>query len=38
MGILMLGANYKSRIILIAEGGDAAPAIEELEGFLSKNE
>ncbi len=38
MGILMLGANHKSRITLIAEGDDAAETIEELEGFLSKNE
>ncbi len=38
MGILMLGANHKSKIILIVEGDDAAPSMEELEAFLSKNE
>ena len=38
MGILMLGANYKSKITLVVDGDDAAQTIEELEGFLSKNE
>lgn len=38
MGILMLGANHKSRITLIAEGDDAVPSMEELEAFLNKNE
>ena len=38
MGILMLGANHKSKITLIAEGDDAVQSLEELEAFLSKNE
>mgnify|MGYP001578924180 FL=1 len=38
MGILMLGANHKSKITLIAEGDDALQSMEELEAFLSKNE
>ena len=38
MGILMLGANHKSKITLIAEGDDALQSMEELEAFLSRNE
>ena len=38
MGILMLGAQQKSNILLIAEGDDANEAINELEGFLTKHE
>ena len=38
MGILMLGIQCNTRIILIAEGEDADALIIELEAFLSKNE
>ena len=38
MGILMLGAQHKSKIILIADGEDSAEALIELEEFLKKNE
>ena len=38
MGILMLGAHFNSKITLVADGEDAAEAINELEGFLNKNE
>lgn len=38
MGILMLGIQCNSRIILIAEGEDAEALMVELEAFLSKNE
>lgn len=38
MGILMLGANFQSKVILIAEGDDAQNALIDLESFLSKSE
>ena len=38
MGILMLGAQHKSIIKITADGEDAQEAINELEGFLTKNE
>ena len=38
MGILMLGAQHKSIIKIMANGEDAQEAINELEGFLTKNE
>ncbi len=38
MGILMLGAQCKSKVKLIVEGEDAEKAAQELEGFLNKNE
>ncbi|OGX27772.1 MAG: hypothetical protein A2787_06325 [Omnitrophica WOR_2 bacterium RIFCSPHIGHO2_01_FULL_48_9] len=38
MGILMLGAQQKSKIILVVEGDDAEVALNELAEFLSKNE
>ena len=38
MGILMLGIQQNTKIILIAEGDDAALLMEELEAFLNKNE
>jgi len=38
MGILMLGIQQNSEIILIAEGEDAEKLVEELEAFLSKDE
>ena len=38
MGILMLGAQHKSKIVIVAEGDDALSAIKELEEFLTKNE
>ena len=38
MGILMLGAQHKSIIKIMADGEDAQEAINELEGFLTKNE
>ena len=38
MGILMLGAQNKSKITIIAEGEDASEALTELEEFLKKNE
>ena len=38
MGILMLGAQHKSIIKILANGEDAQEAINELEGFLTKNE
>ena len=38
MGILMLGAQNKSKITIIADGVDALQALTELEEFLKKNE
>jgi len=38
MGILMLGAEHKSEIIVSIDGEDADAAMNELEGYLSKNE
>ena len=38
MGILMLGAQYNSKITISADGKDALEAITELEEFLKKNE
>jgi phosphotransferase system HPr (HPr) family protein len=38
MGVLMLGAEQNSKIRIIADGPDAENAIQELEGFLTKNE
>ena len=38
MGILMLGAQNKSKITIIADGEDALEALTELEEFLKKNE
>ena len=38
MGILMLGVQQYSRIIIKAEGSDAEKAVAELEGFLSNDE
>ncbi len=38
MGILMLGIQAGTPIILIAEGEDAQSLMDELEAFLSKNE
>ncbi len=38
MGILMLGAQHKSKISIIADGQDAIEALTELEEFLKKNE
>ncbi len=38
MGILMLGIQCNTPIILIAEGDDAEALIAELEAFLSKDE
>ena len=38
MGILMLGAQQQSKIILTVEGKDAEAALKELEEFLTKNE
>ena len=38
MGILMLGAQHKTKILLMADGPDAMEALTELEEFLNKNE
>ena len=38
MGILMLGAQHKSKITVTIEGEDAQDAMNELEVFLNKNE
>ena len=38
MGILMLGAQHKSAVIITADGEDAVAAVKELEEFLKKNE
>ena len=38
MGILMLGAEKNSKILICAEGSDAEQLIQELEEFLSRNE
>lgn len=38
MGILMLGAQQFSKVILMAEGQDAQSAVNELAEFLSRNE
>ncbi len=38
MGILMLGIQSNTTIVLIAEGEDAPSLIAELEAFLSKDE
>ena len=36
MGILMLGAQYQTKIKLIIEGNDAQKAMNDLEAFLNK--
>lgn len=38
MGILMLGAQHQSNIIVIVDGKDAEAALSELEEFLSRTE
>ena len=38
MGILMLGANHKSKVKVVVEGEDAEKLLVELENFLTKNE
>ncbi len=38
MGILMLGAQQNSSILLTADGGDAEQMMNELEEFLTRNE
>ncbi|MFH1359926.1 MAG: HPr family phosphocarrier protein [Candidatus Omnitrophota bacterium] len=38
MGILMLAAECKSKILLEADGEDAQEAVKELENFLLKEE
>jgi len=38
MGVLMLGAEHQSKIIVIAEGDDAEAVIQDLEGFLTNHE
>lgn len=34
MGLMMLAAGQGTRLTLIAEGNDAAPALEEIEALL----
>jgi phosphocarrier protein len=38
MGVLMLGAEYQTKITVIADGDDAEAVIKDLEEFLSKHE
>ena len=38
MGILMLGVQQQSKIILTVDAKDAEAAMKELEGFLTKSE
>ena len=38
MGVLMLGAQQNSSILLCAEGDDAQQLVDELESFLHNNE
>jgi len=38
MGILMLGAQQYSKIKILVDGDDAEKAIDDLVGFLSKDE
>ncbi|MBU2540582.1 MAG: HPr family phosphocarrier protein [Candidatus Omnitrophica bacterium] len=38
MGILMLAAEKGSRVAIVAEGDDAAEAIEQLIALVSKDE
>ncbi|HPB68039.1 MAG TPA: HPr family phosphocarrier protein [Candidatus Omnitrophota bacterium] len=38
MGILMLGAEKHSKLLVCADGNDAEQLMQELEEFLSKNE
>ena len=38
MGILMLGAQGRDKLVLISEGDDAEAALKELEEFLGRNE
>jgi phosphocarrier protein HPr len=38
MGILMLGAQQNSRIVVTADGDDAEAMVREVEEFLSRNE
>ncbi len=37
MGILMLAAGCQTKVTIEADGDDALMAVQELEGFLSKN-
>lgn len=38
MGVLMLAAEKGARILIIAQGNDAAEAIEQLVALVSKDE
>lgn len=38
MGILMLGADHGSELVLKVDGADAEDSFRELEGFLVKEE
>lgn len=38
MGILMLGAQQHSRILVVVDGNDADMLLREVEEFLGKNE
>ncbi|MEI8011744.1 MAG: HPr family phosphocarrier protein [Candidatus Omnitrophota bacterium] len=38
MGLLMIGADYGSELILIADGDDAEKMLEELEAYLVKED
>ena len=38
MGILMLGAQQNTKVLITADGDDAEKAVAELEEFLTRNE
>ncbi len=38
MGILMLGADHNSELVLVVDGTDADAAFKDLEGFLGKED
>ncbi len=38
MGILMLGADHNSELVLVVDGADADAAFKDLEGFLGKED
>jgi phosphocarrier protein len=37
MGLLMLGAHYQSKILIVIDGADSQPAMSDIERFFDSN-
>lgn len=37
MGLLMLGAHYQSKLVIVVEGADAEKAMSDIERFFNSN-